>query len=227
MFFCSYKCSVWDVNVRHESSEVDHFTGSHKPEYSAQNVTDIWFWAGTLDYIPDGIGNKFPNLENFRVSFSDRNLKLKLLTRNNFKNMELLSYLDVEYNDVENVDEDSLRDLPHLKFFVIHNNKLKTLHKNTFERNRNLKHVNANSNQLEFLHGDLFKSNPLLEEAYFENNKLMMISIDFQQLKMIKIINFHGNICIDKDLKDVDNVTEFQTLLWYHCNGINEKNLFS
>lgn len=215
------------MNVKSENSEVDSFTGTHLPEYTAQNVSEVWFWHGTLEYIPDGIGNKFKNLEKFWVSYEDRNLKLKYLQRSNFKNMQLLWSLDVKYNDIATVDEESLFDLPNLKYFVIQNNKLKKLHKNTFQRNRNLIHVNANSNQLESLHSDLFKNNPLLEEAFFENNKLMTIFTDFSQLKMVKKIDFHGNICIDKALDNVHNVTEFESLLFHQCGGINERFSFT
>lgn len=215
------------MNVTNENYEVGSFTGTHLTGYAAQNVSEVWFWYGTLEYIPYGIGQKFKYLEKFWVSYDDRNLGLKLLRRSNFRDMELLWSLDVKFNNVESVDEDTLRDLPNLKYFVINNNKLKQLHKNTFQKNFKLQHVNANSNRLEVLHNDLFKNNALLEEASFKNNKLTMISTDFTHLTFIKKIDFHGNNCIDKALEDVNNVTEFQTLLMYQCNRIGERHLFS
>lgn len=136
--------------------------------------------------------------------------------------MKLLWYLDVNYNNVETVDEDTLRDLPNLKYFVINNNKLKMLQKNTFEKNPKLQHVNANSNQLEFLHDHLFKNNELLEEALFKNNKLKIISIDFTRLRSMKAIDFHRNTCIDRGLDDGNNLTDFQTFINNQCNGIRK-----
>ncbi|KAG4078687.1 hypothetical protein HA402_015277 [Bradysia odoriphaga] len=222
-----YKCSVWGVNVTNTNFEVGSITGSHLSGYDAQNVTEIWFWTGILEHIPSGIGRKFNSLEKFWVSYDDRNLELKRLQRSNFKDMVHLWYLDVKYNSIETVDEDSLRDLPNLKHFVINNNKLKMLQKYTFEKNTKLKHVNANSNQLEFLDGDLFKNSPLLKDALFKDNHLKKISVDFTVLRSIKTIDFRGNQCIDKALDDVNNSTELQTLLNYQCNRIEDRIFFS
>lgn len=154
------------------------------------------------------------------VSDDDRNLGLKVLRRLNFQNMENLSYLNVRSNDIVTIDEDSLHDLPNLNTFVIKNNKLLVLHKNSFIRNTNLVIVDAVSNQLEFLHSDLFKKNLLLEEALFNDNKLVKISIDFTQLKQIKVIDFHENVCIDKALKDFHSVNDYQKVIRLHCNEV-------
>lgn len=189
-------------------------------------MQQMWFWTGQLDFIPYGIGRKFKSLENFWVSYSDRNLGLKCLKRQNFKDMDRLWYLDVKYNEVETVDEDTLRDLPNLKYFVINNNKLKTLRKDTFEMNTKLQHVNANSNQLEFLHSELFRHNTRLKEAQFRNNKLKTISIDFTRLKSMETVDFRGNECVDKALADVRHLTELQTILNYRCNAM-EYHVFS
>lgn len=227
MNFSSYKCSSWGVNVTDENYEVGLITGTHASGYDTQNVSEVWFWTGTLEYIPYGIGQKFKNLEKFWVGYEDRNLGLKLLRRSNFKDMDKLWYLDVKYSNVETVDEDTLRDLPNLKYFVIHNNKLRNLFKDTFQKNFKLKHVNANSNELEYLHRDLFKNNALLEEAFFGNNKLKTISIEFTELKFIKKIDFHNNNCIDKSLEDVrSDVAELQTML-HQCSDQGQINLFS
>lgn len=185
--------------------------------YYLSKLTD--YSLGVLNFIPDGIGRIFPNLEKFVVGYEDRNLGLKLLKRDNFRDMSLLWYLDFSFNNIDTIDEDTFQDLPNLKYFIIANNKLKMLHCNLFEKNTKLVHVNANSNQLEFLQGDLFKKNLLLEEAFFQNNILKVIYIDFSPLKQIKKIELQGNICIDDSLKDVNHLSEFQTGL-YNCSGI-------
>lgn len=214
-----YQCSVNGVNVTSNSFEIDSFTGTHSLGYGDLNVSYIWFWTGTLQFIPSGIGKIFKNLEVFRVGYDDRNLGLKRLRRSNFMDMESLVHLDVRYNNIQTIDEDTLSHLPNLKYFVVNNNKLKMLHKNTFAKNFKLRQINANSNRLEFLPNDLFDNNDLLEEAHFKHNNLKKIVTHFTHLRSIRRIDFHGNDCIDKVLDDVDNVTEFQTLLKYQCNG--------
>ncbi len=215
------------MNVTNQNSEVNLITGTHRTGYDAHNVSEIWFWTGDLKYIPDGIGRHFKYLEKFWVGYDDRNLGLKRLRRRNFEDMELLFWMDVKFNNVESVDEDTLRDLPNLKYFVIKNNIVKVLHKDTFKYNVKLIHVDAASNQLEFLPDDLFRNNPLMEEALFNNNKLKTISIDFTPLVSIKKINFHGNVCIDKALDHGTILTEFQSLLSFQCSAPGEMSFFS
>lgn len=200
---------------------VSAFLGDHRSGYSAQNVSQIWFWQGTLAYIPDGIGKLFTNLEGFFVSYVDRNLRLKLLQRRNFEDMPRLWYMDVKFNDIEWIDEDAFRELPNLQSLIIKNNKLKKLHKHTFARNPNLKLVDANSNQLEILHKELFNNNHLLESVSFKDNKLVVISADFSNFRHINEIDFRGNVCVDKEFKDDGlKLLDFHAVLNSNCKNV-------
>lgn len=159
---------MWESNATIENLEVETFTGTHLPGYADHNITQIWFWHGTLSYIPNGIGLIFKHLEKFLVGYDDRNLGLTFIKRSNFENMNLLTLLEFHSGNIEAFDQDTLWDLPNLDVFVITNNRLKELHENTFERNTKLRYVNVNSNRLEFLPTHLFKHNPLIEELYFK-----------------------------------------------------------
>ncbi|KAJ6643741.1 Serine protease gd [Pseudolycoriella hygida] len=99
IFGAIYKCSAWSLDVTEEHSQVDLFTGDHLTGYSAQNVSEIWFWTGRLRYIPSGIGRKFPNLEEISIGYQDRNMGLRKLKRENFEDMEKLRL----YKNAENV----------------------------------------------------------------------------------------------------------------------------
>jgi Leucine-rich repeat (LRR) protein len=184
-------------------------------------VTEIWFWNGNLTYIPDNVGHLFPNLLKFWVSYDTRNLGLKQLKRRNFKEMFNLHHLDVKFNDVEAVEEDTLFDLPELKYFRINNNMLKALHKQTFSRNLKLKEVKASTNQLKVLHRDLFIKNTVLEKIDFRDNKLTQIGSDFTKLTSLSLLDFHGNICIDKSLDDLNSLEDLQEILNVNCAQVN------
>lgn len=136
--------------------------------------------------------------------------------------MPKVFYLDVKFNDVEEVDEDSLWGLPNLQYFIINNNKLKTLQKQTFIKNQKLKEVKANNNELKILHRDLFKNNFLLEKINFSDNKLKEISTDLRLLKL-SFVDLHRNICINKSLNEVNSISDFQDLLNANCSKINNE----
>lgn len=99
---------MWGSNATIENFEVETFEGTPLPGYTVQNVTQIWFWQGTLSYIPNGIGLLYKNLEKFVVGFVTRNLGLKLIKRSNFKNMKLLTLLHFYFSYIETVDEDTI-----------------------------------------------------------------------------------------------------------------------
>lgn len=216
--FSSYRCTLRDLNITEDNRAVTGFSGSHISGHSSQDVTEIWFWTGKSVFLPNGMGNLFPNLEKLLVSDDNRNLGLKAISRTNFKNMQKLKYINLRSNELDTIDEDSLHELPLLTTFIIKKNKIRMLHRNTFARNPKLVRVDVMSNELEYLHGDLFKSNLLLQEAQFSDNKLTKIYIDFTQFKHIKKIDFRTNVCINQSLNEVRSLAEFQTLIRYHCD---------
>ncbi|XP_037052393.1 chymotrypsin-like elastase family member 2A [Bradysia coprophila] len=215
-FTSFYTCSVWGSNITVQDLEVKTFTGNHLASYTNQNVTQIWFWQGNLEYIPNGIGLIFQHLDKFLVGYDDTNLGLKQIHRSNFENMHL-TLLQLHDSYIETVDTDTLWDLVHLEVFVLVNSRLKVLPATFFEKNVKLRQVNGNGNEIEYLPLDLFKHNPLIEEVSFKDNKLRSISADFSALKMVHSIDLHGNACFDRALKDVHNLSEFQDLIWYYC----------
>lgn len=185
---------MWDIKVNEDNVYAGQSTGKNIESYTDRNVTKIWFWGGKLSYIPDGVGLLFPNIQWLLVSYNDeRNLGLKVLRRRNFSNMPNIANINVNYNKIESVNEDSLWDLPNLREFKINNNKLSVLHKQTFARNPKLTKVIADSNQLEVLDRELFIKNPLLIEIHFKNNKLMKVAIDFSKFSFLRVVDLEGN----------------------------------
>lgn len=208
---------MWEANITNPNLDADTFRGTHPEGYSNENVTQIWFWHGKVEYIPDGIGLQFQNLEKFLVGYVDKNLGLKQIKRSNFKDMPSLTLIQLHDNYIETVEVDVLWDLPNLEYFILMNGQLKELPEMFFDKNTKLRSVNGDGNQIEYLPMDLFKNNPLLEEIHFTNNKLRSISTDFSTLIWLKIIDFHGNSCFDRALSDVDNLTDYLVLIGYYC----------
>lgn len=205
--------------MKSENLNVNSFTGHHSNGYSSQNVSEVWFWTGALDYIPEGIGKLFPNLLKFWVGYTDRNLGLKLLRRRNFKNMMHLIYLDVKHNNVAKMEENTLWDLPKLESIVLTHNKLKTISQQQFSRNTVLKFVEMSSNYIESLSQDLFKRNPRLKRVSFANNRLKSIYPDFTGLKSLKHLNLLDNICINSNVQEGKTVEDLQEIIRENCTA--------
>ncbi|KAJ6648828.1 Serine protease gd [Pseudolycoriella hygida] len=218
-FSSFYTCSVWESNVTDENVQVEAFTGTHQSGYDNVNVTQIWFWHGVVSSIPDGIGLKFQNLEKLLVGYDDRNLGLKSLKRSNFMDMPQLTLVQLHKNNIKTVKVDTLWEIPNLEFFHLTDGKLKVLPEKFFEKNTNLRIVRLNGNEIEYLPLDLFKHNPLIEEVNFKDNNLRSISTVFTGLTAVKVIDLHGNSCIDEGLDSTSQIrlSELQDLLWYQC----------
>lgn len=217
----SYKCSIWDSNVTITNAEVSKFTGDNLNGYKLKDAIEFCFWSGKVRYIPDGIGRMLPLLEKFCVGYPDRNMQLKLLKRSNFQDMELVYHLDVYQNDIEGVAEDTLYDLPNLKYFLIGSNKLRFFARQTFKKSFFLTHVNASSNRLEYLQEDLFENNALLEVVVMENNTLTTIGFDVKHFKFLQLADFRKNPCIDdlfNKTAESSNLAELQAHLLSQCS---------
>ncbi|KAG4070568.1 hypothetical protein HA402_011955 [Bradysia odoriphaga] len=216
--FIHYICDVWNANVTDDNFEVRSFTGQHLTGFRNQNVTILFFRNDSLEYIPYGIGKKFKSLKWLIVGGPTvKNMGLKGLHRSNFENMDL-NLLNVMNNDIEIVDEDSLRDLLNLTTFLIRANKLKNLGKDTFEKNTKLQFFNADYNQLEYLHQDLFRNTALLKSVSLRDNRLKLIYVDFTRLGSIALVDLRGNACMNRILDYYNNnKTEFQSHINQQC----------
>lgn len=146
-------------------------------------------------YLPNGFGQLFKNLQEFFVWFS----KLKYVERENFKDMNKLLRLDLAYNQVEDIPEDTFWDLTSLEGLWLQENKIKILQQNVFQTLENLKFFAAESNEIEELHPDLFHNNFRLEKIFLSGNKIKSIGVDFGKFPAINALDFTMNVCIDKE----------------------------
>lgn len=198
------------LNLLNKNFAVDTVIGTHESGESNNKVELVQFYNGTMFYLPNGIGNFFPNLKSIFVGYSDSlSLNTKLISRSNFQNMENLFEIIIHKSDIETISEDILWDLHNLERFQL-DGRLKDLPERTFENNAKLKEVYLASNALEFLPRKLFQNNPLLDWVNFKENFLKTIEIDFMRLTNIKYIFLAGNVCIDRDFNKTDLQVEYQ-----------------
>lgn len=220
LFHSSYRCSLYDFEISREDFEIDEITGQHVAGYSAKDVTQIWFWTGNYNYIPNGIGKVFNSLQQIWVTNNVNNLRLRVLQRRNFLDMPNLIHVNVNFNEIERIDEETFWDVPHLLRLMIKDNKIKTLHKSTFVKNLKLTLFFADDNQIEALPKELFENNLMLHKVSLKGNKLMEISVDFTLLTKLEHVDLSENICTSQSFMRVENTLEdFQTIVNASCGA--------
>lgn len=175
--------------------------GDHSRGKTDKNIGRVDIDTQRAVYLPNGLGNLFRNLQEFFVWFS----QLKIVQRENFRNMEGLVRLDLAYNQIDYIPENTFWDLPELEGLWIQENKIKLLPKDLFKSLNKLKVFAAEKNQISQLERELFRNTPSIEKIYLGENKLKSISVEFESLQGISALDFTLNICIDKEYNAESN----------------------
>lgn len=157
-------------------------------------------------YLPNNIGNLFPNLKYLTINDSG----LEFVERKNFERMEKVTELTMSFNQIQNFSFETFHDLTGIEKISLSNNKLSGVHGDSFINNSKLKYLNFAMNAIEFLPAGLFRRNHELKEIFFDSNKIKRIDTDFRSFRGIRL-QFLGNICID---------------LCFPCDGIGLEDLF-
>lgn len=154
-FLCSYKIVYWgnvgsvysceaSVNYRSNPSRVDKISGSHLQGKKNDDVKSFYIisFYYSLDIIPKGIENFFPNLEVFQWYGGT----------------------------IPAIDLSFFEPLPNLLHIDFMNNKIVKLDGNLFQFTRKLREINFSGNLLEQVGYDLLTGLNNLSRVYFEND---------------------------------------------------------
>ncbi|KAL7011199.1 hypothetical protein ACKWTF_014151 [Chironomus riparius] len=107
-----------------------------------QNVEAVLINQKETFFIPNGINNFYPNLRLLIVVLSS----LKKIFLKNFENFPDLEYLNLNYNQIEMLEENLFKFNHKLKFILISDNKIKLIDPSAFNGLINLKHLNLDDN---------------------------------------------------------------------------------
>lgn len=179
------------LNIESENVEITSFAGHHLLGKTDLDVEGIHFDKATMFYVPEGIGKIFKNLKKFVVG---RNMRFKHIKRSNLKNLVNLDWLEIIENKIENVDMDTVWDIPTLEWFVFGENKIKHVDNKTFEKTTNLISVQLNDNEIEIFDENTLSNLPKLERFYMYNNKLKELHKNtFERNPKLKIVSLFNN----------------------------------
>ena len=187
-----------------------------------------------LEYLPENIGEMFPNLLELQVA----NASVKEITPENLKNLPRLRDLDLSGNDIIdikpktfdelpeldtlNLSKNKLKaftdpELPNLSFLNLEDNQLSFLHPKAFSKLPSLKEVNLANNKLTNVEGNTFMHNPQLENINLNQNLLISINPKtFDPLKRLKRLDLEGNKCIDQVVID-QQIASLESMLQHNC----------
>lgn len=130
-----------------------------------------------IKFEPRSIGEKFPNLKEFSV----QKCGLTIVRDFNFKHMQRLEKLDLQFNQIKTIEAKAFDDLASLRLLVLANNKIETLDEKLFVKLVNLQDIWLQGNKIKFLSPTTFKvpgnvnlslvwlqTNDCIDKAYYK-----------------------------------------------------------
>lgn len=154
----------------------------------------------------------FEGLSSFLKILSLKNNKIESL---DVLNLEKLETLDLSWNQITNLNEQTINNLTNLEYFNLGFNKLTDLSHLIFSNLRNLKTIWLNNNNIKNLPGNIFVNNTKLKTIYLNNNNLTRL-LDFG-LPAIDVLD-----CSSNSLRNI-NMKQFTTIQNFDLsrNGLN------
>ncbi|CRK89898.1 CLUMA_CG003630, isoform A [Clunio marinus] len=193
--------------------EVTSVQGLSVKNKTIKDVEAFLVYRQNVRIVPDGINKFFPNLKVLVIENSE------LDSFNQVNKLKKLKYLNLQYNKIEALYNDSFYGLQKLEKIFMSGNKIRKIETETFSNLMNLKLLSLNDNMLHKINENLFRSNPMLASLRFSNNQLNKINVEiFRPLKKLIELNFSGNRCIDDSYPlTISILSEFLNLIDKNC----------
>jgi Leucine-rich repeat (LRR) protein len=143
MYDKNYRCVVENLNVTSRNEIVSGVSGLHVPRRTNADVIILMIEEQTLHYMPQGLGDFFPNLVYLNVYKSG----LKEISKNDLKNFPKLQIFSATNNDIETLPGDLFQFNTKITNISFLRNKIKSIGKNIFVPLSELKDVNLVGNE--------------------------------------------------------------------------------
>lgn len=138
-----YSCAVVKYVTDGSSKAVETVTGSHlNSSYSHENVTQFFAKGLKIEQFPERLGSHFPNLKVIRIAMCD----LSILYKSSLVKLEILEFLDLSGNRLENLKSDVFENTPNLIELWLNKNRLQFVGSQILNPLKNLKVVNFGAN---------------------------------------------------------------------------------
>lgn len=197
--------------IRHMNQRILHDV-TYKPNSNYLEKREIIFDNCTLDALPLGIFEHYPNVKTMYVW----NIHLKNMTKEMFRNADELVKLDLSKNHIGQLESDTFSLTTKLAQLDLSMNRIKSMHVDAFSGLGRLNILNLANNQLQLIPANCFA--PL--------RQLKMIRLNQNSIKMIPVELFAHNIRLQNIYLN-DNAIEwlFGEQTFRHLSDVNEFDL--
>jgi Leucine-rich repeat (LRR) protein len=138
-----YWCKlISDPSITERDTVVTAATGSHERLMNHATVTGFYGSGKTINFMPRGLNEMFPNLIIIRIVRS----KLKVIRQADLQWFPELKYLDLNSNDIKTIEQDLFKYNPLLLVIYIEYNKISRVHPNVFDHLNQLINLDMTNN---------------------------------------------------------------------------------
>jgi Leucine-rich repeat (LRR) protein len=121
-------CFVRSCEITEPKTVIKSIVGEYLPGKTSNDVRSIFF-RGTVNFVPRGITDIFPNL----IGLAIQNCALKSVCREDFSEFTNLKNLMLGSNELTTLPENLFQDMPLLKYISFYNNQIDSMSSRMFK----------------------------------------------------------------------------------------------
>jgi hypothetical protein len=141
-----YSCRLRsDPSITERGTVVTAATGNHESSKNHASVTAFRLEqqsAYTINYMPRGLNNVFPNLIAIGIHYGH----MKEIRQADLQSYPNLKELDLFYNEIETIEQDLFKYNPQLQYISLQSNRIQRVHPKVFEQLNQLRRLNMAHN---------------------------------------------------------------------------------
>lgn len=189
-----YWCHAENVEIESPNIRVSSVKGNHVNNLTIDDVTALKIVDQSLNFVPQKLGFFFPNLLTIIVEGS----KVKAIDETSFEGISKVKKLAITGNNLTTIEDEVMDNLTELEVLDLSNNSIANLTESFLQRFNKLRVINLSYNRLTDIELDMILAKNVIEEFNLSHNEINSIDPQIiKRLKLAKLINFEGNVCID------------------------------
>lgn len=131
------RCETINVSITTDDQTVTSVNGQSGKFYHDQNVTAFLVAHQTLHYLPKGLEEMFPQLQEIYIE----NSKLKLIRKQDIEKFKALKSLLIQWNEIEELGKDLFESQREIRGLSFRQNKIKFIEEGIFDPLDKLEHL--------------------------------------------------------------------------------------
>lgn len=136
-------CRAENIKIVTQNQRVTSINGQSSESFQSRNVHALQIFGRTVNYMPVGLEEFFPNLEVISIA----EMKLKSIEKSDLYGFPFLKVLILRNGNLESLSNDLFSNNLELQFIVMDGNKIKSVGENTFAKLTKLEYLFFINNQ--------------------------------------------------------------------------------